>query len=189
MKVRTWHLEAAAEAALYAAAVRLQQGTLAHPALAMAAALWCLGRVASISDRQAEELRTSGLDLKVRAHAVECAGMTGYYARATSALFLVWAALMATMWGFHPWLTAANLAWQAAYPWWRRLYRRLSPRDLRWRRLVQDRTADRMAAATHAELAEALRAMREDPDFGQDEVVRALLLEASDRLRGRRPAR
>jgi hypothetical protein len=120
MKLRTWHLEAAAEAALYLVAIVGQHGTLARPELLLGAAFWLLGRAASRADRQRERYERDGLTGLLQEHAVECAGGLRWDLRFATLAFGGWGLYLGS------WLTLANVAWTVAYPLWRRGYRLLT---------------------------------------------------------------
>lgn len=115
--MRTWHLEATAQAAVYLGAIAAQHGTLVRPELILAAALWLLGRVNSRADRQRERFSAAGVDLLMQRHAVECAAGTGRDLRLVSALFGGWGLVVGS------WLTLADVAWTVLYPVWRKAYR------------------------------------------------------------------
>lgn len=116
-RVRTWHLEAAAQALLYLGVIFGQFGTPWRPELLLAAGLWLLGRVASRQDRQRERYEDTNVSVLMELHAVECAAGTKLDLRLISLAFGLWGLTIGS------WLTLADVAWTVAYPWWRRWYR------------------------------------------------------------------
>lgn len=117
MKLRTWHMEAAAQAGLYLGAIYAQHGTLARPELVLAAVLWLLGRVASRNDRQRAAWESAGVVALQQRHEVECARGAALELRLITLGFGAWGLLLGS------WLTLADVAWGVAYPFWRRWYR------------------------------------------------------------------
>jgi hypothetical protein len=121
VKVRTWHMEAAAQASLYLGAIYAQHATLARPELLLAAVLWLLGRVASRNDRQREVWQLAGVVALQQRHEVECAQGAALELRLVTLGFGAWGLLIGS------WLTLADVVWGVAYALWRRWYRNRYP--------------------------------------------------------------
>lgn len=115
--MRTWHVEAGAQAAIYLGVLLAQHGTLVRPELAIVGALWFLGRVASRIERLRERYARDGVAAVLESDAAEVAGGTERDLRLASAL-LGGLGLIAGIW-----VLVADAAWTVLYPVWRRAYR------------------------------------------------------------------
>ncbi len=130
-KLQTWHVEALVQAMLYLGAIFFQYHTLRRPEVAMALALWLLGRVGSRNDRQQQKWLVIGVWSILAANQVECANGSKRDLRLVSVLFAFWgsglAALLASPFepwpGILSWLTLADVSWTVVYPEWRKWYR------------------------------------------------------------------